>query len=271
MMNMDRTLCQALLMVVLVIVQTTLTWALDDVTFDEQIVGGTWVRDPDKYPWHVHWPRGCGGSLIHPDIILTAAHCYDNTGYFDTVFIGGNKRKGGTKATIVQQVKHPDYMDLATYSDGPYVNDFLLLKLSSPVNLPTIELNAHSTYPTDGHRLTVIGYGRLHEFFSYTPSTLRQVVVPYVSDAECQDSYDLTTDMIDDQFCAGYKTGLRDSCFGDSGSPIFDEKGLQVGIVSWGIGCARPRRYGVYSRVSAGLGWIEQTICSLSSSPPATC
>jgi secreted trypsin-like serine protease len=74
--------------------------------------------------------------------------------------------------------------------------------------------------------------------------------------------------------CAAVPTGGKDACFGDSGGPLFSNvtgELTQVGIVSFGIGCARADKPGVYSRVSAAYDWIQDSICEYSKNPPSTC
>jgi len=92
---------------------------------------------------------------------------------------------------------------------------------------------------------------------------LQEVDVPIVSNATCNTSYggEITANMI----CAGYAQGGKDACYGDSGGPLFvpDETGtgwVQVGVVSWGEGCALPNYYGVYARVSRYQSWIESYV-----------
>ncbi|MFN9068718.1 MAG: trypsin-like serine protease, partial [Bdellovibrionales bacterium] len=86
--------------------------------------------------------------------------------------------------------------------------------------------------------------------------------LPLVTQDECNRAYSnkITSDMI----CAGKAQGGIDTCQGDSGGPLFirGSQGapLLVGVTSWGEGCARPNKYGVYARVSAGFDWIQSTI-----------
>ena len=99
-----------------------------------------------------------------------------------------------------------------------------------------------------------------------TSTHLREVTVPVVTNAVCSAGY--ASDGItiaDTMLCAGSAQGGKDSCQGDSGGPIAikDTNGTwkQIGVVSFGIGCARPNKYGVYTRVSEFIDWINA--CSL--------
>ena len=89
-----------------------------------------------------------------------------------------------------------------------------------------------------------------------------QVSVPIVSHSTCQHGYSEET--IDDtMICAGYPEGGKDSCVGDSGGPMVCEangKFFLEGVVSWGYGCARPRRYGVYARVRYFRQWMDRVM-----------
>jgi len=89
--------------------------------------------------------------------------------------------------------------------------------------------------------------------------TLRQVVVPIISQDACRESYG--KNLTDNMMCAGYMEGGKDSCQGDSGGPLVCKKGdrwWQYGITSWGEGCAKPNFPGIYSDVVKFLPWITK-------------
>merc|ERR1712038_1875625 len=152
------------------------------------------------------------------------------------------------------------------------------MKLDSPVleaDIVPIELNQEDNVPIDDQTLTVIGFGTLSAGGS-TPSILQEVDVEYVETDECNRWNSYGGDVMDEtMFCAGVDGGGKDSCQGDSGDPIFYQKGdgsySQVGVVSWGQGCADARYPGVYSRVSGVFDWIKEEVCSRSEYPPAFC
>jgi secreted trypsin-like serine protease len=115
-----------------------------------------------------------------------------------------------------------------------------------------------------GSSATVIGWGRLSEGGD-RPEILQKVTVPIINNDQCRTKLNKWFDIHEGQMCAGFTEGLKDACQGDSGGPlIVREKGRYtiVGIVSAGIGCARPQLPGVYSRVSHYLDWIKQQIAS---------
>jgi secreted trypsin-like serine protease len=95
------------------------------------------------------------------------------------------------------------------------------------------------------------------------------VTLEVVSSEICEEQIqvEMPHAVIDDaMLCAGYRDSQQpaDSCQGDSGGPLLDSEGALVGVVSWGIGCARPDLPGVYSGVSAEQEWIKETGCGLS-------
>jgi trypsin len=234
--------------------------------FQNRIVGGV-PADTDEYKFFASLDIGCGGSLIAPNFILTAAHC---AGRINEVRIGSNEiSTGGTVNSVVTECMHPNYDTIAT------TNDFMLLKLSTPVDTntyPIVQLNSDMAVPQVDQLLTVIGFGATSEGGSGSSSLLK-VEVPVNSHEECIRQYG---DVIEEEvmFCAGFASGGKDSCQGDSGGPIFEVlEGIpvQVGVVSFGEGCARPDRSGVYSRVSGAYDWIQSTMTKLDQGDTSGC
>jgi len=237
-----------------------------------RIVGG-FEAESGKYPFFVSW-EGCGASLIAKDVILTAAHCQ---GIFqNTVRIGQYRKFGsmgqGLQRNIVQRIPHPKYSD----SDVNY--DYMVMKLNEAVtdDYTPIQLNGNGAVPMDEQILSVIGFGALNQQSQSTPARLQQVDVNYFSSSTCNGLSGYQGDVKDDtMFCAGVEGGGKDSCQGDSGGPIFYQKQdgsyEQVGIVSWGIGCAQRNYPGVYSRISGELDWIQEQVCNISAIKPAYC
>jgi trypsin len=233
---------------------------------ESRIVGGNNAQ-PGAYPFFVQG-NGCGGSLVWDDVVLTAAHCqgaFDGSVYVGP-FIQDSTSGGAEEIGVERQVPHPNY-------DGnSQANDFMLLKLENRVdnpNLTPIAVNSLRSNPADNDVLTVIGFGSTSEG-GYGSSRLQEVNLNSIDYETCDDLYG--GDIVDSvMLCAGVPGGGKDSCQGDSGGPIFDQEGTQIGVVSWGIGCARENFPGVYSRVSSAKDWIDATICELSSSRPASC
>jgi len=230
---------------------------------DQRIVGGE-PAPAGRFPYYAHFdPPACGATLIHSDIVLSAAHCCPALScglLLDEIDVGE-----GTSATIESYVVHPQY-------DAPTSeNDMMIMKLTAPSDITPVAYNTQSSVPADNDELTVIGFGATS---SGGPSSdvLLQVTVNYVPNDECNDDYNPDATITDDMLCAA-DTG-EDSCQGDSGGPIFnadDGTGDIVGVVSWGFGCADPLYPGVYARVSYFQDWIEEAICCMSDDPPDSC
>jgi trypsin len=240
-------------------------------TAESRIVGGD-DASQGEFPWFAIG-EGCGASLVAKDIVLTAAHCDPAFSVGGRVTIGTYLLFGGTDSgaqtiKVTKKVTHPDYNNIS----GAY--DFMILQLASAVtnsSIAPIALNSNSSRPSKGEALTVIGFGTTSENGSTPSLVLQKVEVNYVNHTTCNTQY--RGQIVEDvMFCAAVPGGGKDSCQGDSGGPIFDSYGVQVGVVSWGNGCARPNFPGVYARVSGGYDWIKQQICTLSTQkPPSIC
>jgi len=201
----------------------------------------------------------CGGSYIGDGYVLTAAHCVSSkSASFIDVKVAGFRLGGtdGDRIGVVEKYVHPQY------NRSTLNYDVALLKLErNPTQGQAVQLasGSISQYARTGDMLSVAGLGRLSEGGS-RPSFIQEVDVPLVSDAVCNQSGGNYANVGSVAFCAGYPQGRQDSCSGDSGGPIVINRGgqiVQLGTVSWGIGCARPDKYGVYADVAALSGWID--------------
>ncbi|CAF4166367.1 unnamed protein product, partial [Adineta steineri] len=136
-------------------------------------------------------------------------------------------------------------------------NPYLTKTCIHPVNSPTV----NNQYIKNGTRLAVIGWGALGSGVSLNPIILQQAEVFAIDNND-----PICTQTMNDseiQFCAGLREGGKDSCQGDSGGPIFQWQGgywEQVGIVSYGNGCAEPNDPGVYVRLSYYYNWINDIL-----------
>lgn len=220
--------------------------ATADNTAEPQIIGGEPAAQ-GEYPWMVRLSMGCGGALYTEQIVLTAAHCVDGTGPDTSI----------TATMGVVDLESPDaievqseYVHQADYTGNG--NDWALIKLQQPVDLPTLPIATTGDY--DNGTFTVAGWG--DDGSGAQQRYLLKVDVPFVDDATCKSAGGSYAGLIDEQeICAGdMENGGIDSCQGDSGGPMFraDAEGalIQVGIVSWGEGCAEPGKPGVYTQVS---------------------
>lgn len=211
------------------------------------IVGGEPAED-GEYPWMVRLSMGCGGSLLTDQIVLTAAHCVGSTGP-DTSITASYGSVDLESSDIVDYQSEYVYRSPAYGQDG--TEDWALVQLSEPVAdaqlLAIAETDAH-----DNGDFEIMGWGADQEGGAQQRYLLK-AVVPFVDDDECGAAYGASFDA-PTEICAGFPEGGVDACQGDSGGPMIarDDSGeaVQVGIVSWGSGCARAGYPGVYAQVS---------------------
>ncbi|XP_070712026.1 coagulation factor X [Pempheris klunzingeri] len=224
---------------------------------------------PGECPWQAllinEEHRGfCGGTILNEYIILTAAHCmnqsryiYIKLGEFDVLVEHGNEVTHQVETIITHN----------RYNPTTYHNDIALIKLTKPIKFSRFILPACIPEQNFAEKVLmrqpngmVSGFGRLGE--GRQPSTiLQRLTVPYVDRQTCTESTQLRISMR--MFCAGYDKIAKDSCQGDSGGPHvtrYYSTYFITGIVSWGEGCARKGKYGVYTQVSKYIPWIHEGI-----------
>jgi secreted trypsin-like serine protease len=224
-----------------------------------RIVGGTDVADGDNafvvLLRNQHDSFRCGASLVAPTLLVTAAHCVPAVGKQGSAVVGRTDMTDTTHGAVHRFAGifvHPDY------KSGDAGSDLAFIELSEPVLgikpldiVPIQDVDALAGLP-----VTVAGWGALREGGS-GPNRMQEVEVDVDTSARCAQAYPGQFDQVT-MFCAS--RARKDSCQGDSGGPIFLKPAdgaapIQVGVVSWGYGCARPASPGVYTRLDSQELW----------------
>jgi len=244
----------------------------------------------------------CGGTAISAGWILTAAHCTagitrsQNGAYVDTGSLKGWQVEVVLGTDDLESVAntHVHRVDDIVIREGyasPSVsgNDVALFHLATPWtgSVARLALSAAED-PTDSMSFAA-GFGALKsgqepswkklrtgDTISVASTKLQEVMLPIVKTETCKAAYQVkpgykNAKIGPEQICAGYDRGRKDTCQGDSGGPLvfYDRSNCpsQIGVVSWGDGCAEAKAYGIYARVSAHREWILKHVPEANDAP----
>lgn len=234
--------------------------------FNGKIVGGENAQQGEiPYIVSLRGSSGshfCGGSLISQKWVLTAAHCVRG-GTVKEIWIGLLDQKNSAGA---EKIKPAKIIAHEKYNASTLENDFALIELSqnssfAPIALNDIEINLDETVNSEPIMSMTSGWGATKESSYTLPNMLQKVSVPLVSEKNCNAPEAYKGKIKESMICAGLKAGGKDSCQGDSGGPLVvsnaDGSHTLIGVVSWGEGCARANKYGVYSKVNYAFEWIQ--------------
>uniref|UniRef100_A0A452H128 Peptidase S1 domain-containing protein n=1 Tax=Gopherus agassizii TaxID=38772 RepID=A0A452H128_9SAUR len=225
-----------------------------------RVVGGGQARI-HSWPWQVSLQHKtqhlCGGSIIDPRWILTAAHCFRNNLALQNWRVkAGSEILSNFNTIPVEKIFITD----SSYM-FPRDNDIALVKLTSPLSisdtvkpicLPFFDEPLPPNAP-----LWVTGWGYTQQDGTLSKS-LQQAQIKLIDSNTCNALDAYQGDVSDKMLCAGLMAGGVDTCQGDSGGPLMYNPGhwQVVGIVSWGHGCGGRSTPGVYTKVQAYLNWI---------------
>lgn len=237
-----------------------------------RVIGGT-EATAHAWPWQVLILNGsslyCSGSILSPTWLITAAHCVDKT-YNMVIYVGKHSlsetSKHEQKLEIEKNYSHQNYK--RGNSEFPGDNDIALIKLKRPIQFTpyvhAICLPDQHTHFAPHKECTLSGWGVTNVTTRVTSDTLRQVKLPLVPQKVCNSNESYGGRINRRYFCAGVREGGKDGCFKDSGGPLgcgnAENTWYLAGMVSWGDGCAKPNKYGVFLNITEMIGFITASV-----------
>ncbi|XP_061575357.1 transmembrane protease serine 4a isoform X2 [Cololabis saira] len=237
-----------------------------EVVTKGRIVGGTDAAI-ENWPWQVSLQQGgqhtCGGALVSDRWVVTAAHCFSGSKKELSrwrVVSGQTYMKTLGGSYVDRVILNGDY--------NPARNDYdiALIRLSSPITVretsKPVCLPPNALDLASGASMVVTGWGYQEEDGDVSP-TLQKAHIPLIDRKTCSSPSVYGSSITKKMLCAGYLEGGVDACQGDSGGPLVHFSSSRwnlIGVVSWGVGCARENRPGVYCKVEEMLNWINTVI-----------
>ncbi|KXZ50695.1 hypothetical protein GPECTOR_15g379 [Gonium pectorale] len=256
-----------------------------------RVVGGR-QADPDNYRWiaslrDANGRHYCGGSLVAPRVVLTAAHCVDRSEaalrnpvvHIGRYFTESTDSQGHDVRRCVVTIVHPDW----SFSNGR--NDLAVCLLNTASSRPTVRVASGTVRLDAATGLQVLGFGSPAEG-QPNNEYLSDAVVFAQDIGECNRTYGGLIGRY--QICAGRELGGVDACQGDSGGPLLLPRGTRtsvftaaaspadtealeaaipgsdedvlLGVVSWGRGCGVAGSPGVYTNLVHYRSWINQQL-----------
>ncbi|XP_041866467.1 tissue-type plasminogen activator-like [Melanotaenia boesemani] len=257
-------------------VDTELTCGERSERRTKKIVGGSFIPI-ESHPWiaAIFFKRHkflCGGSLISPCWVLTAAHCFHDgvntklkhlSVYMGKTAINDTDTKREQSFTVEKLIIHQHY------NDSNFNNDIALLRIKNinggcavrTASVRTACLPPLHIQLPPGLTCSIAGFGKeTYNSWSYS-QLLKQADVTLLSSTECKKGLPYENLITDNMFCAASPDWSTDACKGDSGGPLVcqaSDRMFLFGVVSWGDGCASKNKPGVYTQVTNYNVWIAK-------------